>query len=153
MNQTSDSSPKTVDAMMFVALQQQLIETQQELLKAQKQIISLHKKLDRKTPKNPKDKDVFWHLVSDGLLSTDAANSDDLVTLRQFYEWNVNFAKKHIRPYVNPKVYGECLNQMTRGLGQRIAELQTKEELRIRDNGHSVSSNGKKRPIEVTTIR
>ncbi len=144
MEQVNQSNANTIDATKFIALQQQLIETQQELLKAQKQIIALQKQLNKRMPKDPKDKDIFWHLVSDGLLSTEAATSDDLLTLKQFYDWNVNFAKKHIRPYVNPKVYGECLNQMTRGLGERISALQTKEELRLRNNGHghnlSVSS-------------
>lgn len=139
MDQPNQSSE--IDATKLICLQQQLIETQQELLKAQKQIIALQRKLDKKTPKTPKDTDVFWHLVSDGVLSTEAANSDDLLTLMQFYEWIVNFAKKHIRPYVNPKVYGECLNQMTRGLNLRIAMLETKEELRLRTNGHSRNLN------------
>ncbi len=137
MTETHLAGGDVADAATVLALQKKLIETQQELLKAQKEIISLQKKLNRTTPRNPKDKDVFWHLVSDGLLSTDAANSDDPMTLRQFYEWNVNFAKKHIRPYVSPKVYGECLNQMTRGLGDRIAALETQNELRSRGNGHN----------------
>jgi hypothetical protein len=135
MSQAHAPNGNTVDAALVISLQQQLIETQQELLKAQKQIISLQKKLDKKSPPNPKDKDVFWHLMSDGVLSTEAAKSDDLVTLKQFYDWNVKFARNHIRPYVNPKVYGECLNQMTRGLGERISALETQEELRLRNGG------------------
>jgi hypothetical protein len=137
MNSAHSPKENSVDTALVLSLQQQLIETQRELLKAQKQIISLQKKLDKKVPKNPKDKDVFWHLVSDGLLSNETAKSGDLVTLKQFYDWLVKFAKKHIRPYVNPKVYGECLNQMTRGLGERISALETQEELGSRNNGHT----------------
>jgi hypothetical protein len=139
MKQAETFTHVSADPATLIALQQQLIETQKELMKAQKQIITLQKKLDKRTPKTPKDTDIFWHVVSDGLLSMEAANSDDLVTLKQFYDWNVNFAKKHIRPYVNPKVYGECLNQMTRGLADRISSLETEAELRFYRNKSSTS--------------
>ncbi|MEP7290063.1 MAG: hypothetical protein ABI947_30310 [Chloroflexota bacterium] len=141
MDQVKQPDDNNDNTAMLIAVQQQLIQTQQDLLKAQKQIISLQKQLNKQTPKNPRDKDIFWHLASDGLLSTEAANSGDLITLKQFYEWNVNFAKKYIRPYVNPKVYGECLNQMTRGLAARISALETQAELGLRGNGHSRNGN------------
>ncbi len=139
MEQTSQPVESTVESARLIALQQELVETQRELLKTQKQVIALQKKLEKKMPKNPKDKDIFWHLASDGVRSIEAANSDDLLTLKQFYEWNLNFARKHIRPYVNPKVFGECLNQMTRGLGERISALETKQELQSRGYGYSLS--------------
>jgi hypothetical protein len=101
---------------------------QQELIEAQQQIIELQKKIDKLTPKNPSDKQTYWH-ISSGMLSDEAANSDDIVTVRKFQKWNINFAKKYIKPYVSPKVFAECLNQMTRGLPERIGELETKKAL------------------------
>lgn len=124
-------------AMLFqqMALQQQLIEAQQQLadtrkevVKAQRQTIALQKKLDKRTPKTPDDEEVFWHLAG-GMMSLDAANSNDLATLRKFEAWLVDFGRAQIKPYVHHKAYTECSNQMTRGLTERIAELQTLEEL------------------------
>lgn len=83
------------------------------------------------TPKEPKDKDVIWHLHSEGLTSMEAANSKDLDTLRYFQNWIIAFANKHIKPYVHPKVYSECLNQMTRGLPERIAKQQTLKDFAV----------------------
>ena|SRR5437762_11962130 len=123
-------------ALQQMALQQQLIETQQQLIESQKQVISLQRKLDKKTPKNPKDKDVFWHIASHGMMSVEAATSKDLATVRRFEEWNVRFTERHIKPYVSPKVFSECVNQMTRGLPEHIAALEIREEMRVPDNGH-----------------
>src|SRR5262249_44336392 len=122
-------------------LQQQVIESQQQLIAAQKQVIALQKKLQKKTPKNPRDAQVYWHIASGGIMSTEAANSKDLATVRKFQEWNENFAEKFVKPYVSPKVYAECVNQMTRGLPERIAGLETQKELRIADNGHKPKVN------------
>ena len=63
------------------------------------------------------------------MLSKEAARSDNLETVLRFRDWNIEFAKKYIKPYVNPKVYSECLNQMTRGLSERIAQLKTEREI------------------------
>lgn len=127
-----------------MALQQQLIDTQQQLVESQKQVVALQKKLDRKKPKTPKDEDVFWHIASGGMLSTEAANSQDLITVRKFQEWNIKFAEKYIKPYVDPKVYSECVTQMTRGLPERAASLQTRNELLFMQVGELPSSgNGK----------
>lgn len=122
-----------------VALQQQLIDAQQKLLEAQREIISLQKIVRKMTPKHVKDTDVFWHLNSDGVSSLAAANSDDLLTVNQFQKWITDFAKKQIKPYVNPKVYGECLSQMTRGLPERSATLQTKAQLQAINSGVKAS--------------
>jgi hypothetical protein len=57
----SEIEQPNTDTATLIAVQQQLIETQQELIKAQKEIISLQKQIKKQTPKNPKDKDIFWH--------------------------------------------------------------------------------------------
>ncbi len=120
-------------------LQQQLInalkkqgELQQQLIDAQKQIIAM-------TPKNAPDKEIHWHIAS-GMYSKDAANSNDLETVKRFEAWNIEFAEKFIKPYVNPRVYSECLGQMVRGLPGRIAELQTRRELELLKHGIRPSS-------------
>jgi hypothetical protein len=127
MEQSNDN---TIDV---VSLQQQLIETQQKLIATQKQVIKLQKRIDKLTPKNLKDEDIFWHIASGGIMSDEAANSSDITMLRGFESWLNNFAKKYIKPYVNPKVYSECVNQMTRGLPTRIADLQTRDDIRRLD--------------------
>jgi multidrug efflux pump subunit AcrA (membrane-fusion protein) len=136
-----------------MALQQELIETQRKLieaqkqaLEAQKQALSLQKKLNKLTPKNPKDEDVFWHIASQGVRSLEAAQSDDLATVQRFGHWIDKFGEKYIKPHVSPKVYIECHNQMSRGLPERIAELRTKAELQSGNNGHSTK-------ITITPIR
>ncbi len=101
---------------------------QQQIIDLQRQVIELQQRIEKMTPANPPDEEVFWHVSSDGMLSDEAANSDDLATVRRFQKWNIEFAKKHIKPYVNSKVYGECLNQMTRGLPERIAKLETDKQ-------------------------
>lgn len=105
---------------------------QQQLIEAQQKIIELHNRIDKMTPKHASDDEIIWHVASNGMMSDEAANSDDLATVKRFRDWNVSFAKKHIKPYVNPTVYGECLNQMTRGLATRIAELESKEDVKRR---------------------
>src|SRR5687767_13121860 len=114
MNQMVHLTPDMLFAMLFIqtCLQQQLIE-------AQRKIIELQERIDAMTPKNPPDEEVFWHIASN-TMSDEAANSDDVAVVRKFRQWHVDFAKKHLKPYVSPKVYGECLNQMTRGLSERI---------------------------------
>lgn len=121
MNQILYLKPEALFALLFyqTMLQQQLIEAQQK-------IIELQKRLDDLTPKNVPDEDVFWHIASGGVMSEEAATSEDLALVLKFKKWNETFAEKHIKPYVNPLVYGECLNQMTRGLNARITELETK---------------------------
>jgi len=102
---------------------------QQQLIEAQQTIIELQQRVDDMSPKPVIEKDEFWHILSGGILSEDAAKSDDLKVVRAFKDWNVEFAQKHIKPYVNPQAYNEALNQMTRGLPTRIAELETKSVL------------------------
>ena len=113
--------------MSLEALLLQQIELQKQLIEAQQKVIELQAKIDEMTPKNAPDEELHWHIASGGMTSTAAAESENLETVKKFRDWNVSFAKKHIKPYVNPKVYGECLNQMTRGLSDRIAELETKK--------------------------
>lgn len=138
MEQMYHISHATMNALLLqlASTQKRLIDTQQELMKSQKRVISLHKKLEKKVPLNPRDENAFWHIASGGMMSFEAANSKDLATVRKFEEWNIQFAEKYIKPYVSPKVFSECVNQMTRGLPERIATLETQEELRLLNNGH-----------------
>lgn len=115
--------------MNQIALQQQLAEAQRQLVEAQQKIIALQQQVIDMTPKNAPDEDIKWHIYSRGVMSSEAANSDDLEQVQRFSEWITDFAKKHIKPYVNPAVYGECHNQMTRGLAERLAELTTARDM------------------------
>lgn len=115
----------TTKALLTMYFQQ--ISLQAQLLEAQQKVIELQARIDEMTPPNPPDDEVYWH-ISSGMLSTEAANSNNIVTLKKFRQWNINFANRNILPYVSPKVYGECLNQMTRGLSEKIATLETKAD-------------------------
>jgi hypothetical protein len=112
-----------------MVLQQQLADAQQQLVEAQQKIIALQQQVLDMTPKNAPDEDIHWHIYSKGVMSSQAANSDNLDEVRRFRDWNVQFAKKYIKPYVNPTVFSECLNQMTRGLAERIADLTSDHEM------------------------
>lgn len=130
-----------LNSTALIAYVYQVLDLQQQLIDAQQKIIELQQRIDDMTPKNPKDEEIFWHLVSNGISSKEAANSRDIDVVIRFQGWNVEFAKKHIKPYVNPKVFAEVLNQMTRGLPERIADLQTKQELaETKKSGGSSSS-------------
>lgn len=115
--------------MHQMTVQQQLAEAQQQLVEAQQKIIALQQQVLDMSPKNVPDEEVMWHIHSKGILSSQAANSDNLDEVRRFRDWNVKFAKKHIKPYVNPTVYSECLNQMTRGLAERIGDLTSERDM------------------------
>ena len=114
---------------MFMALLFRQMRMQQELNESQQIIIALQKRIDELTPKVVPDNEVIWHVASKGMLSKEAALSDDPKTVRAFQDWLVGFAKKYIKPYVNPKVYMEASQQMTRGLPERLAELETKKAI------------------------
>lgn len=101
------------------------IALQQELIEAQQKVIALQQRIDGMTPKNAPDEEILWHIASDGIMSKEAAQSSDVKVVKKFLKFNQDMAKKHIKPYVNPKVYMECLQQMTRGLPERIAELES----------------------------
>jgi uncharacterized protein (UPF0305 family) len=131
-------------------LQKELLDTKQELIESQKKIIRLQDKVESMTPETPDDEKAFWHIASGGMLSTEAAKSDDLAVVERFKDWNIEFAKTYIKPYVNPKVYSECLNQMTRGLSERIAELKTKQEV---DQSSSVKTKKVDQPAENRVIQ
>ncbi len=133
------SDTKPVDKDEFIELLRKQNELQQQVIEAQQKIIELQARVDEMTPKTPPTNEVNWHIAS-GMYSTDAANSDDLETLKRFRDWNRTFAEKHIKPYVNPKAYSECLNQMTRGLSERISTLQTERELELLKHGIRPSS-------------
>ena len=120
--------------MSQMVLQEQLAEAQQQLVEAQQKIIALQQQVLDMTPKNVPDEEVMWHIHSKGISSAQAANSDNPDEVRRFRDWNVQFAKKHIKPYVNPAVFSECLNQMTRGLAERIAELTTERDMQTLAN-------------------
>src|SRR5258708_39822518 len=133
MEQMHYVSNATLNALLLqlASTQKQLIDTQQELIKSQKRVVRLQNKLIKTTPKDPKDEDVFWHIASSGQMSLEAANSKDLATVRKCEEWNIKFAEKHIKPHVSQNVFSECVNQMTRGLPERIATLETQEQLHL----------------------
>jgi hypothetical protein len=124
-----------------IELQAQVIQKQQELIKAQQEIIELQKRVDAMTPKVVADEEIFWHTHS-GMPSLEAANSDDIEVVSKYHQWLTEFAQKHLKPYVNPKVFGEALNQMTRGLTQRIVDLEMKPAI----------SNGRRRIKPTNTI-
>ncbi len=114
----SETTQLSIESLVsLVAAQQQLIEAQQE-------IIRLQQRIDDLTPKTPPDTEALWHLASGGIMSEEAANSNDLELVRRFLNWNVRFATLYVKPHVDPKVFAECLNQMTRGLSSRIAVLE-----------------------------
>lgn len=110
---------------------------QEKLIEAQQKIIELQDRIDNMSPKAISEKDEFWHLISGGVMSEEAANSDNVVLVKKFKDWNISFAEKNIKPYVNPQVYNETLNQMTRGLGTRIAQLETKKMIDKRPKSSS----------------
>ena len=151
MNRLIFLKPEALIAYLFIqtTLQQQVIDLQA-------QVIALQERIDKMTPKNPSDEEVLWHVASGGLMSNDAAQSDSIATVRRFRTWNINFAKKHIKPYVNPKVYAECVNQMTRGLSERIAELETEHELKENvppDEKPKQASAKTKKPTQMVLIQ
>jgi len=128
--------------LLGMMMQQALLQAQ--LIEAQQKIIELQHQLSEKQPTTLKDKEVFWHVASDGLLSKEAAESHDVATVKKFLDWNVDLAEKHVKPYVNPKVYGEVLNQMTRGLPERIASLQTRRDTHSKESPKKKAPEGKR---------
>ena len=114
----------------LIDVQNELVKRQREVIEAQHKIIALQQRVEDMTPKNMPDESIFWHKHS-GMMSTDAANSNDVKVVREYQAWLTEFAKKCVKPYVNPKVFGEVLNQMTRGLTSRIVELEMKQDARI----------------------
>jgi len=146
---------RLLTVLMFerLEMQEQLIEMQQQLIETQQELNTVRKQLAKVTPKNPRDKEVIWHIFS-GKFSEEAANSADLETVQQYRDWITNtLGKKYIKPYVNSKVYMECLNQMTRGLPQRIAELQTHKDLSVPVAGNIATQNGRANLSLVRTNR
>ncbi len=125
-----------------MTLQAQLLEAQQEIIDLQKQLLALK-------PDTPDDKEVFWHVKSNGQLSIDAAESDRLEVVQAFLDWNISLANEHVKPYVNPKVYGEVLNQMTRGLPEKISDLKTEKEIK----DFTSSSNNGERIIQLALLQ
>lgn len=145
----------TSKTLLTIYMQQMMV--QQQLIDAQQKIIELQEQVDALTPKNPPDTEVFWHIKSKGVLSTDAANSDDINVVRSFRDWNLKLAKDHIRPYVSPKVYGETVNQMTRGLAERLACLETQSDLnqspKKPKKRKTINSTSNGRPVQLTLLK
>lgn len=131
-------------------LQMQLINAQQSLIDSQQQVIALKDRIEAMTPITPDDEDAFWHIHAD-MSSSETARSTDLATVRRFQTWLIHFAEQHLRPYVNPKVYGETLNQMTRGLPEHIAELETQR--RFGNLGQRLQNKQRKNPQQLRLIR
>lgn len=115
-----DATNKALMVMLLkqMALQMQVIELQQ-------QVIELQQRIDEMTPKAVPS-DALWHIKT-GTQSPDVSKITDLALLEKFRDWNYEFGERHIKPYVNPKAYMECLHQMTRGIPLRIAELQMRD--------------------------
>ncbi|MDX1991951.1 MAG: hypothetical protein SF029_06165 [bacterium] len=114
-----------------------VVELQRQLIAAQQEALAQQKKLAHLTPPTPEE-DAHWHLVSGGVMSEDAAKSNDLETVTTFYQWLLAFGKKYVQPYVHPKVYGEIINQMTRGVTSHMAALQVEADTKAkRRNGKS----------------
>jgi tRNA nucleotidyltransferase/poly(A) polymerase len=109
----------------------QILELQQQLIAAQQETLALQKKLAHLSPPTPEE-DAHWHLVSGGVMSEEAARSNDLEMVTTFYEWLLRFGKKYVQPYVHPKVYGEIINQMTRGVTSHMAALQVEAETKTK---------------------
>ncbi|HEX2906036.1 MAG TPA: hypothetical protein VHO69_04205 [Phototrophicaceae bacterium] len=124
-------------AGLLVGMLLQQTALQQEVIEAQREIIKLREQVAASVPAEP-GKDVHWHVAS-GKMSDEAAEADDLETVRTFYRWLLDFGKKYVQPYVHSKVYTEVINQMTRGLSRRIAELEV--QAKFSSSGGSVSEN------------
>lgn len=107
--------------------QQEALEAQRQLNDAQNRIIELQNRISEMTPKNPADQELSWYSVS-GTFATEVAKSNDIEELQAFREWIFQLAEKHVKPYVNAKVYREVVNQMTRGLAERISTLRMDAE-------------------------
>lgn len=123
----SDSqTPQAGDLTGFLLQQNKL---QQHLIDAQQQIIELYQRLEERIPAEPKD-DVSFHLIArEGMSSEDVFAGDNLEDLRQLREWIFQFGEKYVKPYVHLRVYGEIVGHMSRGLAQKLAELEVQHEL------------------------
>lgn len=99
------------------ALQQQLIEVQQENIRLRKQI-------EEQTPRTPPVEEIRWHMVSKGASIDDALSSEDVAVVRMFYEWLLGFGNKHLKPYLNYRVYSELMNLLTHSATRRLADLE-----------------------------
>jgi hypothetical protein len=154
MNTLLYMKPEILVAWLFYQsmLQQQLMAVQQQLIETQQKVIALQQQIDDMRPKAISEKEEFWHLVSNGIMSDEAANSDDLRLVRKFRDWNMDFAKKHVKPYVNQQVYSEVVNQMTRGLSTRIAELETKSSKRSHEREREQANSNKTIKLKQTAF-
>lgn len=99
-------------------------QQQKAFIEMQREIIRLQQKVQELTPPQPNIEDVSFHLQT-GTLSEEAANSADLREVEGYLCWVMSFAAKYVKPYVNQRVYQEVTTHMTRGLAERIAELET----------------------------
>jgi len=144
--------PEVLIAWLFyqTMMQQKLMDMQQQVIAMQQKVIVLQQQIDDMRPKAISEQEEFWHLVSKGIMSEEAANSDDLRLVRKFYDWNMAFANKHIKPYVNPQVYSETVNQMTRGLPKRMAELETKSQKRTHERDQPETHKAPKQTVFIS---
>lgn len=117
-------SPKLILSLIF-----RQVALQEELLQVQRENIELRKQLKELTPTNPKGDEWSFHKTT-GVLSADIAKSSDLTEVKKFNEWLSWFGDKFLKPYVHSRVYMEAMTHMRRGLAERIAELQTLEDLK-----------------------
>ena len=115
-------------------LQKQIIEHQAEIIRLQQQV-------EKMTPGAP-DKDVNWNKVSGGLTSTEAIEGSDLQVLESLQEWIHTFGEKYIKPYVHHRAYAEMIAHMSRGISERLAELEYAQEFGVEN---STTMGAKKR--------
>jgi hypothetical protein len=108
-------------------------EWQQKLIESQKEIIALHKKIEQLTPPAPDD-DINWNKVSGGKTSSEVLETGDFDDLRALSQWILKFGEKYIKPYVHFRAYTEMMAHMSRGISQRMAELETQKEFEQPDS-------------------
>lgn len=102
---------------------------QEELLQVQRENIELRKQIKEISPINPKGDEWSFH-KSTGILSTDIVRSNELAEVKRFNDWLTWFGDKFLKPYTHARVYMEAMTHMRRGLAERIAELQTLEDIK-----------------------
>ena len=119
------ASPKLILAMML-----RQIALQEELLECKRENIELRKQLKALTPVNPKGDEWSWHKTHDMVQAEAAAGSDELQKVRQYNDWLTWFGEKFLKPYVHARVYMEAMSHMRRGLASRLAELETREDMK-----------------------
>lgn len=117
-------TPKLILAMML-----RQMALQDELLESQREVIALRKELKKMSPTNPKADEWSWHMTHVADSDTITTN-EDLQQVREYNDWLTWFGTKFLKPYVHARVYMEAMSHMRRGLAHRLAELETREDMK-----------------------